>query len=107
MPPLAIEASGTSDGEARSIVIVPDPLRTFVPALDFRTSVGYGDGPGSRQRLGFRGAGPTAVITNLGVLEPHPETKQLMLTAVHPGLEVEQVPPTDRELRALRKLLSR
>ena len=29
-------------------------------------------GPGARERLGLRGAGPTAVITDLGVLEPDP-----------------------------------
>ena len=107
------------------IVIVPHARRTFVPRLDFRTSVGYGEGAGSRERLGFRGRGPTAVITNLGVLEPDPQTKELMLTAVHPGVEVDAVraetgwelrvsdelertePPTDEELGALRELVSR
>lgn len=107
------------------IVIVPHARRTFVPRLDFRTTVGYGEGPESRERLGFRGAGPTAVITDLGVLEPHPETKELTLVAVHTGVEVEQVlsrtgweldqahpvlrtePPTDGELSALRELVSR
>ena len=38
-------------------------------------------GPGARERLGFRGAGPTAVITDLGVLEPDPESKELVITA--------------------------
>ena len=32
-------------------------------------------GRATRERLGFRGAGPTAVITDLGVLEPDPETR--------------------------------
>jgi glutaconate CoA-transferase subunit B len=107
------------------IVIAPHSTRTFVERLDFVTTVGHGDGPGSRERLGFRGRGPTAVITDLGVLEPDPETKQLVLTQVHPGVSVEQVraatgwdlrvddellvtePPTDEELASLRELLSR
>jgi glutaconate CoA-transferase subunit B len=107
------------------IVIAPHSTRTFVERLDFLTTVGHGDGPGSRERLGFRGRGPTAVITDLGVLEPDPETKQLVLTQVHPGVSVEQVraatgwdlrvddellvtePPTDEELASLRELLSR
>jgi glutaconate CoA-transferase subunit B len=107
------------------IVIVPHTRRTLVPELDFRTTVGYGDGPGFRERLGFSGRGPTAVITNLGVLEPDPETKELVLAAVHPGVEVDQVraetgwdlkvadeltetePPSDEELTALRELVSR
>jgi glutaconate CoA-transferase subunit B len=110
------------------IVIAPHSKRTLVPRLDFCTTVGHGDGAGgswSRERLGFRGAGPTAVITDLGVLEPDPETKELRLTQVHPGVSVDRVlaetgwplnvaddlrktePPTDEELAALRELLSR
>ncbi len=73
------------------MVIAPHTRRTFVQRLDFRTTVGHGDGPGARERLGFRGAGPTAVITDLGVLEPDEETKELVLTQIHEGVEVGQV----------------
>ena len=59
------------------IVIAPHAKRTFVEKLDFVTTVGHGDGPGARERLGFRGRGPTAVITDLGVLEPEPGTCEL------------------------------
>ena len=107
------------------IVIAPHAKRTFVEKLDFVTTVGNGDGPGSRERLGFRGRGPTAVITDLGVLEPEQRTCELMLTEIHPGVEVDKVrgetgwelkvadelqttePPTDEELSALRELLER
>src|SRR5580704_13498601 len=107
------------------IVIAPHAKRTFVEKLDFVTTVGHGDGPGARERLGFRGRGPTAVITDLGVLEPEPETCELMLTEIHPGVEVDKVreetgwelrvaehlettePPNDEELAALRELLDR
>jgi glutaconate CoA-transferase subunit B len=107
------------------IVIVPHARRTFVDKLDFCTTVGHGTGPGSRTRLGFRGAGPSAVITDLGVLEPDPRTYELTLTAVHPGIGVDAVraetgwelrvsddlkhtePPTHGELSALRELISR
>jgi len=107
------------------IVIAPHAKRTFVEKLDFVTTVGNGDGPGSRERLGFRGRGPSAVITDLGVLEPEPGTCELMLTEIHPGVEVDKVrgetgwelkvadelkttePPTDEELSALRELLDR
>ena len=50
----------------------PAQRRAFVERLEFVTSVGYGSGPGDRERLGLRGAGPTRVITDLGVLEPDP-----------------------------------
>jgi glutaconate CoA-transferase, subunit B len=107
------------------IVIAPHTKRTFVERLDFVTTVGHGDGPGARARLGFRGAGPTAVITDLCVLEPDDETKELTLVQVHPGVEVDQVlaetgwelkvagelghtePATAEELSALRELLDR
>jgi glutaconate CoA-transferase subunit B len=107
------------------VVVAPHGTRTFVEKLDFRTTVGYGDGPGDRAKLGHRGRGPTAVITNLGVLEPDPETCELVLTQIHPGVEPDQVreetgwplrvaehlrstePPTDDQLTALRELLNR
>jgi glutaconate CoA-transferase, subunit B len=107
------------------IVIAPHTKRTFVERLDFCTTVGHGDGPGARKRLGFAGRGPTAVITDLGVLEPDPETKELVLTQTHPGVDAGQVrektgwelevadelqttdPPTAEELAALRELVSR
>jgi glutaconate CoA-transferase subunit B len=108
---------------ARSVyVMVRHSTRAFVDRLDFRTSVGFGDAPGDRQRLGLRGGGPRRVVTDLGVLEPDPETEEMTLTQLHPGVEVGQVreatgwelrvadglgrtePPTDEELAALRRL---
>lgn len=107
------------------IVICPHAKRTLVERLDFVSTVGFGDGPGARERLGFHGRGPSAVITDLGVLEPDPDTKQLVLTEIHPGVEVDKVrentgwelqiapnlqttpAPTEQELSALRTLTSR
>ena len=105
-----------------TLVILKQSPRTFVERLDFRTSVGFGDGPGSRERLGLRGRGVTGVITDLGELEPDPETFELTLARVHPGVTVDQAvaatgwplrvcadlgestPPSERELEALRAL---
>jgi glutaconate CoA-transferase subunit B len=107
------------------IVIVRQSKRTFTDRVDFITSVGYGSGPGDRERLGLRGRGPVRVITDLGVLEPDPSTRELTLTALHPGVSTEQAvaatgwplrvatgvgatdPPTDAELSALRALTTR
>jgi glutaconate CoA-transferase subunit B len=107
------------------IVIVRQSPRAFVERVDFVTSVGFGSGAGgtrSREALGLRGRGPTLVITDLGVLEPDPETCELTLTRLHPGVEPEQAreatgwelavagdvsrtdPPTGAELEALRAL---
>jgi glutaconate CoA-transferase subunit B len=107
------------------VVIVPHDRRTFVPRLDFLTTVGHGYGPGSRASLGLHGRGPAAVITQLCALEPDPSTLELTLTQLHPAVTVEQVrsatgwelavakelratePATDEELDALRELIGR
>ncbi len=73
------------------VVVMRQRLRSFVSQVDFVTSVGHGSGPGDRQRLGLRGAGPTRVITDLGVLEPDPASAELVLTALHTGVTLEQV----------------
>ena len=96
--------------------------RAFVDQVDFVTSVGFGTGPSDRALLGLRGRGPIRVITDLGVLEPDPEAKELVLTALHPGVSVEEVraqtgwalqvsadlavtaPPTEAELATLRAM---
>ena len=78
------------------IVIVRQTRRTFVDRVDFVTSVGFGDGPGSRQRLGLTGAGPLKIITDLGVLEPDPATSELVLTGVYPGISVPDVKRENR-----------
>jgi glutaconate CoA-transferase, subunit B len=106
----------------RVIVIVKQSPRTFVEQVDFVTSVGYG--PTGREREA-RGAGPTLVITDHGVLEPDPETNELTLTRLHPGVTVEQArqatgwklkvadsieqvaEPTQVELAALHRLRNR
>jgi glutaconate CoA-transferase, subunit B len=104
------------------IVVMRHRARAFVDQVDFVSSVGYGTGAGDRAVLGLRGRGPTRVITDLGVLEPDPETKELVLTALHDGISVEEVraqtgwelqvsvdlkitpSPTDAELEALRSM---
>jgi glutaconate CoA-transferase, subunit B len=106
------------------IVIARQSRRKFVERVDFITSVGFGDGPGSREYLGLTGAGPQRVITDLGVLEPDPESCELVLTAVYPGVSAAEVsertgwdlrvaagleevePPGPAELAVLRDLLA-
>jgi glutaconate CoA-transferase subunit B len=104
------------------IIVMRHKARAFVDQVDFVTSVGHGTGPDDRKVLGLRGGGPSKVITDLGVLEPDPDTKELVLTALHPGISVEQVraetgwelqvsvdmkitaPPSDAELSTLRAM---
>src|SRR5919205_1818891 len=93
-PDVRLPGSGGAPEIASScrevIVMMRHRRRSFVERVDFVTSVGYGTGPGDRKLLGLRGAGPVRVITDLGVLEPDPETSELVLTALHHGVTVEQ-----------------
>ena len=99
--------------------------RGFVDKLDFVTSLGHGAGPGHREKLGVRTKGPTRVMTDLCVMEPDPETRELTVVSLHPGVTREKVqaecgwpvrfaadiaetpPPTANELGVLRDLQER
>lgn len=113
-------------GSARQVfLMLRQSARTFVPTLDFITSVGYLDGGDARERLGLPGAGPVLVVTDLCVLEPEEGTRELVVTRIHPGVAREQImaatgwpirfaehvretePPTERELTTLRDLQQR
>ncbi len=107
------------------IVMLRHKPRAFVEELAFVTSVGHRHGGDSRQELHYAGAGPTVIITDLGVLRPDPESKEFTLVALHPGATVEQAreatgwdlkiaeevsttePPTREELGVLRDLRER
>src|ERR1700679_2396872 len=73
------------------LITLRQTKRAFVKKLHFRTSGGHMEGGESRERMKFPGKGPTAVITDLGILTPDPATKELTLTSVHPGVAVEGV----------------
>ena len=73
------------------LITLRQTKRAFVEKLDFRTSGGHMEGGDSRERMRFPGKGPTAVITDLGIMTPDPVTKELTLTSVHPGVSVDRV----------------
>jgi glutaconate CoA-transferase subunit B len=74
----------------RCYIMTPHQIRRFPEKVDFRTSAGFLSSRAEREAANLRGGGPQAVVTNLGILEPD-ETGELCLTALHPGIEVEQV----------------
>ncbi len=107
------------------MVVLRQTPRAFVEELSFVTSVGHRHGGDSRKELGYSGAGPTVIITDLGILRPDPETREFTLVSLHPGATVEQAkeatgwdlkvaqyldttgPPTGEELEILRDLRAR
>jgi glutaconate CoA-transferase subunit B len=110
-PKVRLPGAGGAPEIARScreiLVVLRQTPRAFVERLDFLSSSG--------ERV-------SAVITDLGIFEPDPETRELVLTQLHPGVSVEHAreatgwplrvagevticePPTDAELAALRSL---
>jgi glutaconate CoA-transferase subunit B len=106
-------------------VIAPHSPRTFVPRGEFVTSFGHGTGGDARRRLGLHTLGPTLVVTDLCLMRPDPESRELTVVSLHPGVTRERVtaetgwpvrftagatetaPPTPHELRVLRDLQAR
>jgi glutaconate CoA-transferase, subunit B len=109
----------------QTFVMLKATPRSFVRELDFRTSAGFLEGHGARERSGARGGGPRAVITDFGVLTPAPVSEELELSALFPGATVEEsraavgwplrvaenvetlAPPSDVEVSTLRALHAR
>ncbi|MFA5064622.1 MAG: CoA-transferase [Dehalococcoidia bacterium] len=64
----------------------------FVKKLDYLTSPGYLEGGNSRYKAGMpAGSGPAAVITQDGVFKFDQITKEIFLSSVHPGKDVEKI----------------
>ena len=109
----------------QTFVVLKQTPRSFVADLDFVTTPGFLSGHGERARRGLEGAGPQFVVTDLGLLRPDPQTQELTLVALYPGVDAAQAclatgwplavadeietiaPPTEVELRALRDLQQR
>jgi glutaconate CoA-transferase subunit B len=107
----------------RTVIISRLSPRAFPEAVDFITSPGHRARGGTRRELGMPGAGPVKVITDKGILEADPETGELVLTALYPGVEADEVragvgwplrarddlecvkPPEGRALHLLREVL--
>ena len=106
-------------------IIMAQSKRSFADKLDFITSMGHGEGGDHRARLGLKTKGPTRLITDLGIFEPDPQTREMTVTSIHPGVTREEIqdntgwpvryaanvaetpPPTAEELTVLRELHAR
>jgi glutaconate CoA-transferase, subunit B len=114
-----------SSASGEIFIIMRQAPRSFVAKLDFFTSFGHGEGGDHRARMGLKTKGPTKLITDFAVYEPDPQTKEMTVVSLHPGVTHEQVQanagwpvhfaanvaetptPTDRELAVLRELHAR
>jgi glutaconate CoA-transferase subunit B len=107
----------------RTLVVSRLSPRAFPAEVDFITSPGHRMRGRDRRELGMPGAGPVRVVTDKAILEPDPESGELVLAAIYPGVSPDEVragvgwalatradlatvaPPTDRELHLLREVL--
>lgn len=107
---------------AETIIVMPHSKKRFIEHVDFITSPGYCAGRTSRHEAGLIVGGVRKLITDLCVFEFDPETKELVVTALHPNVSLHEVfekmcfrpgvsdslettePPTEQELAVLRGL---
>jgi len=115
-------ANDIASSAKRTIISLPLQRRRFLERVDYITSPGYLDGGRAREEAGLIGGGPSAILTDKCIFHFHPETKEMMLVSVHPGVTVEDVkkeiswelaladeivetpPPTEEEIRMIKLL---
>ena len=106
----------------RTIIIMRQEERKLRDNISFNTSPGYLSGGSRRAEAGLRG-GPGKVITDKAIFSFHPETRELMILSIHPGVTLEEVratmgfaplvpdhipatePPTAEQLRLIREVI--
>lgn len=106
----------------RTYVVMPHRPQAFVAEVDYVTSLGHGPGGTGRIDAGMTTDGVSLVVTDLCLLAPDPESKELVVTSLHPGVTPDDVraatgwpirfsthlertpPPSPTELGALRSL---
>ncbi len=107
----------------RILIITALNRRTFVEKVDFVTSPGYLAGRAEREALHLPGAGPQQVITDKCTFDFAPDTGEMRLAGLYPGVTVDEVragvgwdlaapadlpmiePPTEEDLRVMREEL--
>jgi glutaconate CoA-transferase subunit B len=105
----------------KTLIMTVHTVSRFVEKVEFVTSPGYLDGPGSRDAAGLPpGTGPYKIITDLAVLGFDAGTNRMQIESMHPGVALEEIkqktsfrllvpdfiqttpPPSERELKILR-----
>jgi len=118
-------ATEIATGCGQIFIVMRHGARSFVKQLDFLTSLGHGRTGRERRELGIRTKGPALLVSDLCIMRPDPETNELTVTSLHPGIAREQVrentgwdvrfaervaetePPRAMELEVLRDLHAR
>ncbi|HEU5020875.1 MAG TPA: CoA-transferase subunit beta [Bryobacteraceae bacterium] len=106
----------------RIFIVMRQSPRTFVNRLDFMTTLGHGPTGRERRALGIATEGPALLVTDLCIMKPGEESKEMAVASLHPGVTMDAVraatgweiraahtvtetpPPTAIELEVLREL---
>jgi glutaconate CoA-transferase subunit B len=106
----------------RIFIVMRQSPRTFVDRLDFMTTLGHGPTGRERRALGIATEGPALLVTDLCIMKPGEETKEMSVVSLHPGVTMDSVraatgwdvraadtvdetpAPTSTELKVLREL---
>jgi glutaconate CoA-transferase subunit B len=77
----------------RTMILMQHEKRRFLEKIDFITSPGYLDGsPKAREKAGLAAdTGPHRVITSMALFDFHPESKQMRLIGLGPGVTEDEV----------------
>lgn len=115
-------ANDLASSARRTIIMMRQDGRNFVNQLDYLTSPGHLDGPGSRDKAGLPGGGPHTVVTTMGVYRFDDESREMYLEKIHPGVSLEKIkaavqwelqvspdlvetePPTEEQVMIMRTL---
>ncbi len=115
-------ANDIACGCKRFIIMAAHEKKRFVEHVDYISSPGFLDGKGARERHGFIGNGPSAIVTTLGILRPNPQTCEFEISGwfsfsspeeirentgweIRLSADARQIPdPTGSELEALRRV---
>ena len=106
-------------------IVMRQSARSFVKHLDFLTTLGHGRTGRERRELGIQTKGPSLLVTDLCIMRPDEDSKEMLVRSLHPGTTRAQVqeatgwdlcfarevgetaPPTAEELDVLRELHAR
>jgi glutaconate CoA-transferase subunit B len=95
-PKVRLPGSGGANDLAsfcwQTLIVMKHDAKKFVPKLDFLTTPGYLSGPGAREEAGLpANTGPHRVISDLAVMDFHPESKRMRVRSLHPGKTLAEV----------------
>jgi len=69
----------------RTIIFMLQQKRKFVPRLDYLTCPGWLYEPKGRQKAGLKDGGPSAVVTDMGVMRFDTDSKRMYLAGCYQG----------------------